>query len=91
MKRAEILHQTETCICGQRECDYGKPEDNFKNIAKLWTAYKDIEFTTKDVAIMMALMKVARMKAGTKLDSAIDCCGYIAIAGEIMTAEKPEE
>ena len=34
-KRAEILHEAEHCICGQREQDYGSPEDNFSIIAKM--------------------------------------------------------
>lgn len=88
MKRKEVLDQAAICVCGQRQEDYGKPEDNFSNIAKLWSAYKDVEFTTKDVALMMGLLKIARMKAGTKLDSAVDACGYMAIAGEIMTENK---
>lgn len=68
MKRAEILEQAKICVCGKREEDYGSPEDNFKQIAKLWTAYKGTEFTALDVSMMMALMKVARIKSGTATD-----------------------
>lgn len=39
----------------------------------------------KDVAMMMALLKVARIKAGDKADSFIDLAGYAACAGEIVT------
>ena len=42
-------------------------------------------FTSKDVAMMMALLKVARIKAGDKADSFIDLAGYAACAGEIVT------
>lgn len=83
MTRSEILKEAEKCVCGQRQEDYGSPEDNFSRIAKLWTAYMDHEYTAKDVAMMMALLKVARIKAGTKADSYVDGCGYIACAGEI--------
>ena len=31
LTRADILHAAEKCVCGQREQDYGTPEDNFKN------------------------------------------------------------
>lgn len=33
MKRDEILKEAEKCICGQREQDYGQPENNFADIA----------------------------------------------------------
>ena len=38
MKRAEILDKAKQCVCGQREKEYGSPEDNFLTIAKLWSA-----------------------------------------------------
>ena len=85
MKREEILEAARKCVCGGREEDYGSPEDNFATIAALWTAYKGIAFTPLDVAMMMALLKAARIKAGTKKDSFIDLAGYAACAGEIAT------
>lgn len=88
MKREEILEQAKICVCGHRQSDYGTPEDNFNRIGKLWSAYMDVEFTAKDVAIMMALLKVARIKAGNSIDSAIDLAGYAACAGEIYTKEE---
>lgn len=88
MKREEILEQAKICVCGHRQSDYGTPEDNFNRIGKLWSAYMDIEFTAKDVAIMMALLKVARIKTGNSIDSSIDLAGYAACAGEIYTKEE---
>ena len=88
MKRNEILHEAEKCICGQRDEDYGKPEDNFGLIAELWTAYKCHSFTAKDVALMLALLKVARAANSDKADNFIDLCGYGACAGEIASANQ---
>lgn len=85
MKRSEILEATRCCVCGEREQDYGTPEDSFGLIGQLWTAYMGTLFTSKDVAMMMALLKVARIKAGDKADSFIDLAGYAACAGEIVT------
>ena len=87
MKRAEILEQAKICVCGKREEDYGSPEDNFNQIAKLWTAYKGTEFTALDVSMMMmALLKVARIKSGTATDdSFVDLAGYAACGGEIVS------
>lgn len=85
MKRSEILEAARCCVCGEREQDYGTPEDSFGLIGQLWTAYMGTLFTSKDVAMMMALLKVARIKAGDKADSFIDLAGYAACAGEIVT------
>ena len=54
--RSDILREAEKCVCGHREQDYGSPEDNFRTIAALWTAYKGVEFTSLDVSMMMALL-----------------------------------
>lgn len=83
MKRAEILEAARVCVCGERERDYGAPEDSFALIGRLWTAYLGTPVTPKDVAMMMALLKVARIKVGDKADSFIDLAGYAACAGEI--------
>lgn len=83
-KRAEILHEAEKCICGQREQDYGSPEDNFATIADFWSDYKHISFTPVDVAMMMCLLKIARIRNGGGTgDSFVDLAGYAACAGEI--------
>lgn len=54
MTRAETLETAKKCVCGQRESDYGSPEDNFKTIADLWSAYKKVEITPVDVVMMMS-------------------------------------
>lgn len=85
MTRKEILDEARRCVCGEREEDYGSPESNFNCIANLWTAYTGNLHTAKDVAMMMALMKIARIRSGTKMDSFVDLAGYAACAGEIVT------
>ena len=86
MKRAEILDNARACVCGGRENDYGTPEDNFARIAALWEAYTGHEYSPKDVAVMMALLKIGRIKTGSGMaDSFIDLAGYAACAGELAT------
>lgn len=92
LTRADILHAAEKCVCGQRETDYGTPEDNFKAIAELWNVYLDrisvgkygnTIVDEKDVAVMMALLKIARIaRGGGKADSWIDLAGYAACGAE---------
>ena len=84
MKRKEILEAAEKCVCGGREQDYGNPENNFGMIAALWTTYNgETVFTAHDVAMMLALLKVARIRSGRTQDSYVDLVGYAACAGEL--------
>ena len=86
MKRAEILAAAQKCVCGDREQDYGSPENNFNIIAGLWSAYSGYEFDAKDVAAMLALLKIARISSGNaKEDNWVDLAGYAACGGEIET------
>lgn len=87
MTRAETLDKAKQCVCGQRETDYGSPEDNFGVIASLWAAYKGTDFTANDVAMMMALLKIARIRTDTaSADSFVDLAGYAACGAEIATS-----
>lgn len=88
--REDILKAAAKIVSGQRELDYGKPEDNFGKIAEFWGAYMHARFdvllpiSTVDVALMMALLKIARCCGGQgKLDNWVDLAGYAACGGEI--------
>lgn len=84
MTRSETLDKAKACVCGQRENEYGSPEDNFTAIAGFWSVYKGVEFTANDVAMMMALLKIARIRTGTATDdSYVDLAGYAACGAEI--------
>ena len=89
MKRTEILDAAKRCVCGDREQDYGSPEDSFRTIANLWNAYLGDRLSllsSKDVAAMLALLKIARIASGhAKEDNWIDLAGYAACGGEIET------
>ena len=84
MKRAEILATAAKCVSGDREQDYGSPESNFGRIAAMWSAYLGYTVESKDVAAMLALLKIARVASGNaKEDNWIDLAGYAACGGEI--------
>ena len=85
MKREDCLKEAKKCICGDRDRDYGNPNGSFELIGKLWGDYMNIQISPKDVAIMMALLKVARCKYSDKIDSFIDGAGYFACAAEVAT------
>lgn len=82
--RAEILDAAKRIVTGDREKQYGKPEDNFAVIAEFWTTYIGHQISSEDVAIMMALLKIARIRSGNyKADSFVDGVGYLSLAAEI--------
>lgn len=90
MKRAEILEAARVCVCGERQQDYGTPENNFETIGLLWGVYLRAShpelakvmainhINAKDVATMMGLLKVARIATGYKEDNFVDLAGYAA-------------
>lgn len=86
MTRSDILDKAKDCVCRQREQEYGTPEDNFSMIAAFWSIYKGVTFSADDVAVMMALLKIGRIKTGTATDDCfIDLAGYAACGGEIRS------
>lgn len=90
MTRTELLQKAEKCINGDRDLKYGKPEDNFSVIAGYWEKYLSINIRPVDVAIMMCLFKIARLKTSSfeDLDSWVDLAGYAACGAEIATKSK---
>lgn len=94
MKRAEVLDTAKTYVTRDRQADHGAPEDTFELIAQLWTDYLGRGRGTgsiirpTDVAMMMALLKIARQRANpAHADNYVDGCGYLAIAAELNGGE----
>lgn len=89
--RSDILDLAKRCVCGDREQDYGSPEQNFERIAEMWEVYlagkctsADVCILPEDVAAMLALLKIARIASGhAKADNWVDLAGYAACGGEI--------
>ena len=91
--RATILEAAKRCVCGHWEQDHGTPENNFNLIASLWEPYirtrcvgkgTDVSIGPEDVAMLMELLKIARICTGTgTADSFVDLAGYAACGGEI--------
>lgn len=86
MKAPDTLQTALDLVTGDRNRQNGEALRNHENIALLWTAYKREQFTPQDVAMMMALVKIARTQLGEhNPDDYIDGAGYLAIAGEIAS------
>lgn len=86
MLRPDILDTAKSYVMQDRQADYDTPENNFGRIAAMWAAYKGQPFNPHDVAVMMALVKVARIASSPgKADNWVDLAGYAACGGEIAT------
>ena len=86
-----ILDKAAYLIDGDRANDYGDAQDNFERIATYWNTHLGLIelITPTDVGIMMTLLKVARLHGEVKsIDSFVDVCGYMALAGEMAPARK---
>jgi hypothetical protein len=95
--RGTVLKKALDIINGERQDQYGNPEDSFQIVANYWTAYlvaeglmeDHVAISSKNTAIMMVLFKIARMsgQAFTE-DSFVDAAGYIGIGADIANNEK---
>ena len=84
MNRTEILDAARQAITVDRAATHGEAENTFGLIAAYWSAHLDTEVSPGDVAQLMVLFKVARMKANPgHADNYVDAVGYAAIAGEL--------
>jgi len=96
MTRKEILDTALKCVNGERDEQYGNPENNFSTIANFWMIYLNsrmkcdhisVVIGPEDVASMLALLKVARIASGqAKDDNWVDLAGYAACGGEIQSS-----
>ena len=91
MTRKECLDKAAECVLKDRQNVYGKPEDCFGMIARMWGAYLGVCVSAHDVAAMMALLKIARFRHNpSHEDNAVDCAGYAACMVETATAWERE-
>ena len=88
MTRQECLDAAAKAVLKDRAREYGDgPEDSFSTIAGMWSAYLGRPVSSADVACMMALLKIARLKANPHhADSWVDIAGYAACGAECAAA-----
>jgi len=91
--RVEALREAARIISGERNKQYGNPEDNFERTAKIWSVILGIEITNEDVAMMMVGLKVARYasKSGFQPDTWVDIAGYAACGYEVGNLENKQK
>jgi len=99
MQAGNFLATVSGVVGGQRAIDYGDKTQNHERIAHLWNMWmhethgkssglvNDNHITAYDVAVMMLLLKIARlMHSPGHTDTHIDIAGYAACMEEISSA-----
>jgi hypothetical protein len=86
MNAGDFLNEARATI-EDRGMDYGHPTDNMSRTASLWSAYLEMPVTDYQVAMCLALVKVARSMESSKVDNYIDGSAYFAISGQLRSEE----
>jgi hypothetical protein len=86
MNASDFLNEARATI-EDRGMDYGHPTDNMSRTASLWSAYLEMPVTDYQVAMCLALVKVARSMESSKVDNYIDGSAYFAISGQLRVQE----
>lgn len=92
MKMSEVLWTLDDTL-NTRGDDYGTPEENFQRIANAWSDWLGITIDSKDVGVMLIMLKLARLRnRPDHYDSFIDIAGYAVATIEAANLEpKPEK
>lgn len=87
--RVEALREAARIISGDRNKQYGAPENNFERTAQIWSVILGIPISNEDVAMMMVGLKMARYasKSGYQPDTWIDIAGYAGCGYEVGALE----
>lgn len=85
-KRAALLREAERLVNGDRNTQYDEPAADFARTAAMWSAYLGVPVALHDVAAMMALLKLARIRhSPTHRDNWTDLAGYAACGWDVAT------
>lgn len=84
MRADYLLEQAALLVSGEKAKEHGDMHILHSRVAALWSAYKDTEFASHDVAVMMVLLKAARVAENPENDdNFLDMAGYAGIASEL--------
>lgn len=94
-KPETVVDEAMRIVRGNREGVYGPPDQNFRTIAAMWSAWLSVRFKASvtldpaDVCHLMILMKEARIaNAPLHRDSLVDIVGYADCADVCQRASK---
>lgn len=93
LPRIEVLREAAAIIAGDRDKQYGSPEENFGRIAVVWELITGRKYSKEEVAMMMVGLKVARFasNSGFQPDTWRDIAGYAGCGYEVGMSESKAE
>lgn len=84
MDRKGVLDAAAAAVLKDRAATHGPAEDTFGLIAQLWSAYLGQALQPHDVAALLALLKIARLRGNPGHDDNwVDLAGYAACGAEL--------
>lgn len=87
--RVQALQEAIYLINGERDEEYGTPQENFGRIRALFDVIvpKEKPWTLEEVCLVNIALKLARAVKGYKRDTIVDLAGYAGIMVELMEGE----
>ena len=85
----DIILEANRLINGERQDQYGRPEDSFAAIAKVWTGLlanklrPNVDISPADVALLMTGLKLARYTNRAGRDDVVDAHGYLMLLSRL--------
>jgi uncharacterized protein (DUF1015 family) len=78
-----ILTEAESIVNGDRNVQYGNPNEAFKEYSNILEATFGIKLTPAEICKVQIAIKLGRLKYKHKRDSIVDLCGYAEILNRL--------
>lgn len=92
--RSNVLTEADDLINGDRNNQYGEPNDDFRKTADMWSVYLSsvakapVTLLPHDVAVLMMMLKISRIAwSPSKQDNWVDLAGYAACGWDCVVSE----
>lgn len=86
--RDTVISKAQGLISGDRDEEYGDAQMSFQKIADIWSVILNVRVTEKQVAMMMAGLKLARLSYDPDSeDGWVDLIGYAALGAEVRETD----
>jgi hypothetical protein len=72
----DVLEEALRITRGDRNAQYGPPDQDFRRTAAMWSALKGVAFEPREVALFMVCLKLSREVHQRKRDNWVDIAGY---------------
>ena len=86
MKASDYLNEAKAII-QDRGLEYGHPSDTMQRTAAFWSTYLEMPITDYQVAMCLAMVKIARSMENGKADTYIDLAAYSCISAQLHLEE----